>query len=309
MQDNYFKNIIFYIDLLSIARGLYNKNTLLFEIDSYFESRQPPKFFIDELKLFLNNLWMNFRNYNPFFIIFFDQGYCKQNNDLLNTYKERRNYNQYIDIGDDEKDLLKKIKEHYLSEIEKNFTKQNISVVINLNEYESDFIPYFVLQNNLLNSNDKSTLNVILSLDKDLLQCCEFENVIQYVTLFNKKELVFTVYHNENAISYFYKNFKRGLLSAKYIPLLLAIAGDKADNIEGIKNIGYSKAYNLIIQYKLEPDINLSTKLPKELEPYRQQIINNYQLISFKSQITRIPILIKNKIKEKINESKHQSAT
>ncbi len=289
--------MIFYIDLLSIARGLYNKNTLLFEVDTYINSRKMPDFLINELKDFLNTLYKNFKKYCPRFIIFFDKGECKQNCGLLKSYKKGRSHNDII-LQDDERDLLKQIRQYYLSEIEKQFNKPNLSNVFNLNEYETDFIPYYIINNNLINSQNNKNLNVILSLDKDLLQCCQFDNTIQYITLFAQGELTFNIYHNDTAISYFYKQFKRGLLGAKYIPMLLALSGDKSDNVDGLKNVGYAKAYKLIIQHKLDHEISIVSPLPKELEQYRKQIYTNYQIISFESQISRIPQLVLSRIKE-----------
>jgi len=303
LKKNNCSNIILYIDIMSIARGFYNKNTLLFEIDYYItNNKQISNFFILELKDFLNNLYKSFRYYNPKFIIFFDNGQCKQNSDLSKEYKLGRSNKINLIVEDDEIELLRIIKRYYYNIIEQEFNKPKLSAVINLKEYEADFIPYYIINKNLINSSSDSTLNIILSLDKDLLQTCKFTNTIQLISLYKNKSLQLKTYYNENAIEYFYKTFKRGFLTAKHIPLMLALAGDKADHVDGIKGIGYAKAHDLIIKYELDPEIGIATKLPSELEPYRDLIVKNYNLINFESQITRIPQLLLSNVDNLIKE-------
>ena len=264
------------------------------ELSRYFQSQTLPVTMVEEAKQFCNDLYRNFKQYNPRFVIFFDNGTCLQNSAVQKQYKQGRSSSSYI-LDDKERDLFYQIKNYYLEQIETKFHKPPVGFVFNLKEYESDLVPYYVIFNRLLNSNDRKTLNIILSTDKDLLQCCKFRNTVQCITTYSPKEgkLLFNIYYYENAISYFYKKFKVGLgITADFVSLLLAIAGDKADYISGIKNVGYARAYKLILKYGLPPVITGSTELPDELEPHRKLIISNLKVIDFEQQITRLPATI-----------------
>ncbi len=290
-----YKNIIFYIDISSIARGLYNKKVILMEIERFFSTKKLPTTMFDECRYFYNNLYRQFKKYNPKFITMFDDGTCLQNTVLLKSYKSGGSSIKYIIQEDVERDLYYKIKQYYFKCIESHFNKKPISYTINLYEYESDLVPYYIIKNNFLNSQNLNTLNVILSTDKDLAQTCQFKNTIQCATLYKRKtsSIEFNILYDNNAISYFYKNFKRGSLSSKYIPLILAIAGDKADRINGLKNIGYSKAIKSIIYNNINPYFNKTSTLPTEYEPFRKIINTNFKIISFDEQIKRLPITTK----------------
>jgi len=301
-----FKTVTFFIDIMSISRGFYNVETIHFEIDNFVNNnKQMPNIFINECRAFYNDLFLKFKQYNPKFVTFYDDGKCIQNRTIYKEYKADRA--KYIDkslLEDEEKQLFRSIKEYYFNEIIKYLSKDNLSYVIKLDDYEADFIPYFIIQNNLLNTFDKSNLNIILSTDKDLLQTCKFKNVIQCSTVYNKKEgkIEFNLLFDETAIGYIYKNFKPGILTSEYIPLILAISGDIADNIKGVRGIGEAKAYNLIVSNHLPSQIYENIDFKNDiLNKEKDIIIRNYKLISFDEQLKRIPLTYLNHLSKKLN--------
>ena len=294
LNKKHYKNINFFIDLPSISRGFYNANLIHNEISRYVEERTLPTLFIEESKQFYNNLYKKFAQYNPKFITFYDSGRCQQNIVIDSSYKADRIASaDNLLLENEELELFRKIKQYYLTIFPEEFNKAKLSLVITSDTYELDLIPYIFLENDLINCNSKSTLNIILSTDKDLLQCCRFKNTIQCATLYSKKskQLLFYVLNNENALSYIYKKFKIGLLTANTIPMILALMGDKADNISGIKGVGPAKACQLMVKYKqqLSKEIHEHISWPEELQPHIKQIIKNYKLISFEEQVKRIP--------------------
>lgn len=294
------KQLNIFIDLLSISRGFFNKNIIQLEIDQYFETKREPSMYIDELKYFLNIIYKNFKSYNPKFIIFYDEGKNEQNKILNKEYKSDRSSATYNFLSDDHLELFRQIKNYYLKNIDKFLERQGLATFINLKEYESDLIPFYIISNNLIN---KSSFNLILSIDKDLLQTCKFDNTFQAVSVYKRSQskIDLMLYDNDNALSYIYKNFKRGILTAKYIPLILAIAGDKADCIRNVKGIGAAKAISILTNYKIPAEINEFTKLPNILEPYKKQILNNLKLTDFQKQIYRLNNLTIQYIKNKID--------
>jgi len=298
LKNQKFKRIIFYIDLQSIAKGLYQKNNIFFEINYYINNGKPSKQLLIEYKNLLNRIYKICKFYSPFFITFYDDGINQQNTTISSNYKGGRStFSDFLENDDDIK-LFKKIKKNYFLQIEQYFNKPNLSKVYYLKEYESDLIPYYVIKNDLFNSKQPTTLNVILSNDKDLLQTCKFKNTIQVTNRFfpsklGKKQLGMDIYNNKTAIQYIYKNFKIGNLTAEYIPLLLSLIGDKADKILGLKGVGPAKAIKLIETYDLPPEIyelKQHSNLPKIISENLDLIIQNYQLISFDEQLQRTSI-------------------
>jgi 5'-3' exonuclease len=300
VRHNY-EQVIFHIDLASIARGWYNKKTVDFEIARYMETQQLPEILFEEANDFYNELYGKVSKYNPKFITFYDRGGNSQNKSIDKTYKGNRNStSETLMLDDNETKIYYAIKRYYYEEFVNRFNIKDLSKVIFLDQYETDLIPYFVIKNNIINSQNPKVLNIILSTDKDLLQTCIFKNTIQVVTIYSKKEgkLLFNIFNDDNAIGYIYKNFKPGILTSKYIPLILAIAGDAADNIKGVPGIGPSKACKLIQQYRIPSEINKSTELPEPLEEYKSKILTNLELISFDKQIDRLPYQIKKELND-----------
>ena len=287
--------IIFFIDLQSICKGLYNKNNVFNEINYYLQNNEPSDLLINEYRSYLNNLFIQFRQYNPFMITFYDDGHNQQNISISNVYKGGRSKLSDIIEEDEELLLYRRIKKRYYDEIEKRFTIANHGKVYYLREYESDLIPYYIIKNNFFDSGERSTLNVIISNDKDLLQCCQFTNTVQvtntYTPSAKENKLKIECWDNKNAVGYLYRNFKPGNITANHIPLILALAGDKADKINGISGVGNKKAIDLIENFDIpsDPDelINCKEKLPIIMQKNLDIIVNNIKMISFEEQMKR----------------------
>lgn len=287
-----YKNIIFHIDLPSISRGFYNREVIEYEIADYIETQKMPTYFLLEAQQFLSNLYIKFKQYNPKFNIFYDNGNCGQNNALYSGYKDRSRDRSKVILEDLDMELFSNIKNYYYEQFEPLFTIPGSSKVTFLKEYEADFVPWILLRYNIWNCQDPSTLNVILSVDKDLLQCCQYPNVIQVFTLFSKQNssIQFNVYDDMTAVQQLYDKCERGTLTSKYIATILSLCGDKADKIPGIPRVGEANACKLITNYNLPADLTTVQKFPDALKEHAKIIIRNYKLISFEEQLKRIPI-------------------
>lgn len=291
-----YKNLVIFIDLNSIARGFYNRDVILSELNNYIESKQLPTLLILELKEFLNNLYQGYKKYNPKFCIFYDLGFNEQNKSVSNSYKANRtNETKTYIITDEERELYYQIKNYYFEEINKQFNIKGLSKVIFLNEYESDFIPYYWIKKYEFNQ-QPDTLNLILSVDKDLLQCCQFKNTFQAVSVYIKSEsrIESVLYNDNNALKYIAKSFTPdNIITSKYVPLVLAMAGDKSDGIDGIKKgLGVVGVIKMIKLYNLPHEFNSTLTLPPDISPYRLKLQTNLSLTSFERQIERIPSLV-----------------
>lgn len=295
-----YKNLIIYIDLNSIARGFYNREVILYELSSYIETRKMPQLLITELKEFLNNLYSSFKHLNPKFCIFYDTGQCVQNKNISGSYKvNRTNESKSYINTDEERELYYQIKDYYFEEIPNQFNKKNLCKIVSLKEYESDFVPYYFIKKYGF-AQEPDTLNLILSVDKDLLQCCQFPNTIQAISIYIKSQsrIESLIYDDLNSVQYISKKFEPdGIITSKYIPLILALAGDKQDGVDGIKKgLGIVSAIKLIKLYDIPHDFNSTYTLPLDLQQYKLKLQSNLSMVSFDRQIERVPKSVLDKI-------------
>lgn len=300
LEDNKKEKINFFIDFNSICKGFYKSETILYEIGEYGEKGEPSGKLILELKDFLNNLYRIFKRFDSFFIIFYDLGGCNQNKSLMPSYKSGRHISNNIP-GEDPvmTDIFRKIRNYYYSKVLSDFTKDDLCYVHYDKEYETDIVPYYCYKTGLFDVDQPEVLNVILSLDKDLLQVTQFRNFLQLITTFKankekgKYDLVMNLYDDRNAISYLYDKFQPGILTAKYIPMILALSGDKSDDIMGLPGIGYAKAIKMIeknnIPWTLNGLRNNIKTMPQIIQDNIDRVILNLKLIDFSEQIKRLP--------------------
>jgi 5'-3' exonuclease len=293
------KKLVFFIDLQSICKGFYNRNNIFFEINHYMENNTPSEKMIKEYAEFLNYLYGAFKNVQRYFVTFYDDGKNIQNKFTSTSYKSNRKGMSDIITDDKELMVFYEIKNHYFSIIEEKMNKPGLSKVFYLKEYESDMIPYYVLKNKYFDTDDDNTLCIILSSDKDLLQCCQFKNTYQCINRYfsSKKKFEISLYDDSTAIEYLYDKFKPGILTSKHIPMILSIAGDKADKIDGVSGLGYVKTIKLIQNCALPTtpwEIKSSTTyMPEVITNNIQLIEDNFKLIDFNSQLTRSQELIR----------------
>lgn len=292
-----YNKINFFIDLQSISTGFYNKDTILVEIGKYAENNQISDLLFTEFYNFLENLYHKFKKYDPHFITFFDDGKCLQNKSLSYDYKKENSIKNIVLLDNEHLQLFKDIKKYYFQKIH-TFFNRHISTVYYLKEYEADFIPFYCLQNNLFDSSELNVINIILSKDKDLLQCCQYKNTYQIVNVFKRglKKSISDIYDDNNAISYIYKKFKYGILTAKHIPWILALSGDEADGIIGIKQVGPATAVKILegmtgnMPNNVNELLNLHNlkKLPKIISDNIDTVALAYKLASFEEQLKRV---------------------
>ncbi len=301
LEDNKKEKINFFIDFNSICKGFYKAETILYEIGEYGEHGKPSGKLILELKEFLNNLYKIFKKYDPYFIIHYEAGSAAQNKELCSTYKSGRHISNNIP-GEDPAmtEIFRKIRDYYYSNIVAEFTKEDLCYVHYDKVYETDCVSQYCIRNDIFDSAQPEVLNIILSVDKDILQATKFRGqVIQCITGFKanklkgKYDLFMNVYDDRNAISYLYDKFQPGILTAKYIPMILSLAGDKSDDILGIPGIGYVKAIKLIEKNNIPWDIASLKRdiklMPKIIQDNIDRVIQNYKLIDFDEQIKRLP--------------------
>lgn len=296
------KRINFFIDVQSIATGFYNKDNVFMELSHYVDNQKVSDTLIFELRDFLNRLYKSFKKFDPFFVLFYDDGYCQQNKAIFSQYKSGRVNIKMVLMHDEQIELYRQIKAYYYKVIEERFTKKDLSKVYYLKQYEADLIPHYCLVNSLFDSRDNDVLNIILSNDKDLLQTCKFKNVVQCTVTYNltkspNQRTPCRIFDDLNALSYINKKILPGTLTSEYVSMFLSITGDSSDGIPGIHGIGPVKARDQIINWRIPPtieELRANIKNTSKIIQENFDLINrNYKLINFEKQIERMSILNK----------------
>ena len=289
------KKINFFIDLQSICTGFYNRDVVLMEVGRYVSDGKISDILLSEYRSYLLNLYNRFKKYDPYFITFFDDGACLQNRSLNTEYKNKNSIdNMQVEVENIQ--LFRTIKKYYFQKIFEQYNKKpDITKAFYLKEYEADCIPHYCLRENLFDSQESDVVNVMLSKDKDLLQTCKFRNTYQAVSGYksSKGGHYSRLFNDQDSIEYIYPKFKRGILTAKHIPLILSMMGDKADVINGIDKVGPARAVKIIQDYNVPIDIdglkNAKT-LPQIIIDNFDLIISNLKIVDFDEQLKRVPM-------------------
>jgi hypothetical protein len=282
------------------------------EVGRYATEGKISDILLTEFHNYLLNIYNRFKEYDPYFITFFDDGFCQQNRSVLSSYKSGNSMDN-VQLEIDHIQLFRAIKKYYYDQIYRRYNNKKAASTYYLKQYEADLIPHLCISNNLFDAQDSDVGNFILSKDKDLLQTLKFKNTFQVISNYlpSKRTQFSRIFQDDDCIEYLYPNFRKGILSARHIPLILAITGDKSDGIDGIKGIGPAKAVKLIQNNNIPPTISelkayqqkltQNNKTPTIFESETRQhlptivsenldlIIQNLKMIDFEEQLKRIP--------------------
>jgi len=192
-------------------------------------------------------------------IFFMEQGKSKYHLNIYKDYKSNRLNSDFFGL-----DL--ESRERFFQILDKNYglCEYVINRIPNCSFYclkycEADFIPYYIMKNKFSDEYMNDSINIVYSRDKDMLQCLEFKNTYQFYKASYKDQS--RMISEDDLYKHFVKNeectsIKNG---AKWFPLLLALGGDNADGVPGIKGLGAKtlwKNIDLIMKaYKYDPDV------------------------------------------------------
>jgi hypothetical protein len=298
------KDINMYIDLNSINKSFFNIDTVLLELRDDFKSL----IMVKDLVKLLKRISEEFSESDVRFMIYYDEGGSIQNKSIDPEYKaNRKNFlDNYIVKGvitEEDKKRYGEIRKQYFKFINEKFFSSNKVSNVSLGNYEADLVAHYCIVNNLIRP-EKNPTNIIFSADKDLLQTVYLPNTYQITISYfsSKKAWEHNIWDNENALQKLNKkyDFNKYKLGADYIPLVLAMAGDDADNVKNLyRGMGEVTALNMIKSYEIPSVITEETHFPEPLRPYKDKLILNFKLTSFDEQIKRIPEEILEVIKQR----------
>jgi len=170
------------------------------------------------------------RNIKINFFIFLETGKSNYHLNVSKKYKISRRIDDLYGLDREKRELFFHTLQKNFMLLEKAANKMPNVKVIRLPGLEADFVPYYLVKRNLVDTS-KNIGHIVYSNDHDLLQCLG-EDTYVYVKVPKVKKIV---KHGQALKSYL--KFEKQCPD-EYLPLAMAIIGDNGDDVDGIKGIG-----------------------------------------------------------------------
>jgi len=233
-----------YIDLKNNMQTTYMEHAIVNIVENSLRSRMYDTSIFSSLVSFLafHRRYAISREMKLNFFIFFESGQSYYHQNISSKYKISRRIDDLYGLDHEKRELFFKVLNANYNMIENAFNKIPNSKVIRLPNLEADFVPYYLINHNLVERND-GVGHIIYSNDHDLLQCVN-DNVYVYQKVGSKIKRI--VKKGEVMQKELKKDYG---IPDEYFPLALAIIGDTGDDVEGVKGVGpafFAKSFNEI---------------------------------------------------------------
>jgi len=251
ISSNNFDQINLFVDLKNIAKVLYMEHFVKYICESKKSLCIDTSIFSSFISfLSFHKKYSIKRNIKINFYIFYESGKSEYHLDIDENYKANRKKNNLYGLSDDKINYFFDVIKRNLILIEKAMKVCPDVYIIHLQNFEADFIPYYLLKNNLVNRDEK-TLNLIYSNDHDLYQTLlldkeNFENIpkiYQFIKNWNQSKLI----RYGDIISNYTK--RNSEINEEIFPVLMSICGDSGDNIKNVKSMGIITTLKIIEEF------------------------------------------------------------
>jgi len=227
-----------YVDLKNCLQSVYMEHAIVNLIESTKMTGRYDTSIFTSLMSFLafHKIYAAKRDLKVNFYVFFESGKSYYHNNISKKYKISRRVDDLYGLDATDRELFFEILRQNLGFIEKAYNKIPNVKVIRLLNLEADFVPYYLMTRNYVDStNDISTsskvANITYSNDHDMAQNLS-ENSYSFVKTPQGKLIV----KQHEGMSRQTKCPWEG--DDEYQPLAIAVIGDPGDDVYGIKGIG-----------------------------------------------------------------------
>jgi hypothetical protein len=221
-----------YIDLKNALQSLFMQHCILEIVDNTLTSGRTDSSIFESVLHFISfhKIYAARRNIKINYFLFMETGKSNYHLNISKKYKISRRIDDLYGLDREKRDLFFNTTQKNYMLLEKALNKMPDIKVIRLPFLEADFVPYYLISRNLVNTSD-NVGHVIYSNDHDLLQCLR-DNVYNFVKVPKVKKIV-----KKGQALKSYLKFEKNCPD-EYLPLVMAIIGDPGDDVEGIKGIG-----------------------------------------------------------------------
>lgn len=226
-----YQNLNLYIDIRNILQPLY------------FETSVKSLVYTTKMAKYIDSsIFASFLNFLSFhkkyaikrgisinFYAFFEIGKSYYHKNIDSNYKISRKIDDLFGLDKVDKDLFVSIVQNNLRLIEKAMNKVPNVKIFKLENFEADFIPYYLIKNSLVPMQD--TCHIIYSNDHDMYQIIDTD-VYQFIKSKQDRKVI-----KKGDIMSTYLKYKVDIPD-EYFPLIMAVLGDKNDDVPKVKSIG-----------------------------------------------------------------------
>lgn len=221
-----------YFDIKNNLQSLYMQHTIVNIVESTILSKFTNSSVFESILQFLafHKTYEARRNIKINFFFFLETGKSNYHLNVSKKYKISRRIDDLYGLDREKRDLFFSVIQKNFMILEKACNRMPNIKVIRLPNLEADFIPFYLISRNLVDTS-KNVGHLIYSNDHDLLQCLR-DDVFVYAKIPKIKKLI----KKGQALRSYLKFTKN--CPDEYLPLVMAIIGDPGDDVYGIRGIG-----------------------------------------------------------------------
>jgi len=177
------------------------------------------------------------------FHIFYESGVSYYHTNLSKEYKVSRRIDDLYGLDKEKRDVFFKVLSKNYQLIEKALVRIPDIKVIRMKNLEADFIPYYLIKNQMVD-NGPHISNIVYSNDHDLLQTLE---AAPNVFIFQKAGKTKRIVKRGEAVKTYLKCDED--YPDSFLPISMAIMGDPGDDVGGIRGIGKKRVVPILYDF------------------------------------------------------------
>lgn len=237
-----YKELNIFIDLKNVLQTTYMKHAIENIVQSSKDSRYKDTSIFSSLISFLSfhKIYGVKRGIETNFIVFYERGHSYYHKNIDRNYKVSRKIDDLYGLDKKDKDLFYETLQANFQLIEKACNRLPGVRVVQLPNLEADFVPYYVLKQNLVKRGE-GIGNVIYSNDHDLWQCLDHD-----VMIFSKAGKTKKIVKQGNVLTRLLR--KETEIPDRYLTLAMSVIGDPGDDVTGVANVGPARFIDIFEQ-------------------------------------------------------------
>lgn len=279
VSENNYSNLNLFIDLKNNLQTTFMEHAIVNIVNSSKKANLLDTSIFSSLISFLSfhKMWSIKRAVGIKFYIFFETGLSYYHKNISKTYKVSRQIDDLYGLSRADRELFYRVLHANFRLIERALNLMPKVKVIRLSHLEADFIPYYLLTRNKIQTEPTDT-NLIYSNDHDLYQCLVHDNTYVFAKAGRVKRVI-----KRGEV---FKNFlkRESNIPEEYYPLAMAVIGDIGDDVYGVKDVGPARFVQVF------PEL---VKLTGDMETVYQKVRKNIPIIDPEPPATANKILKK----------------
>jgi len=229
-----YKTLHLYVDLKNCLQSLYMEHAITNIIEQSQKSNFTDTSIFTSVLSFLSfhRLYALKRQMNLKVFMFFETGKSYYHLNISKKYKISRRIDDLYGLDREKRDLFFQVVHKNLMLIDKACNKMPNVNVIRLPNFEADFVPYYLISRNVVDTSD-DVVHLVYSNDHDLMQTVTAGNHVYIYQKYQKRKRIV----RKNQVM---KNELKteSDICDTFQPLAMSVIGDGGDDVDGIKGVG-----------------------------------------------------------------------